>query len=142
MAIVNRIVSVGYFYDEFKRMGRGSQFSYEGLGALYDYLEEVYDGFSYELDVIGLCCEYNEAADADDFLKDYGDDSDFAVKWKDIKRELAEENWDGDEGFPEDDEEQWYFDQSEAEEKFREVVEQYTSVIPIGDGPGFIYVAF
>jgi hypothetical protein len=43
----------------FKMMGRGDNFSYEGLGELYDYLESLHDG-GYELDVIELCCEFAE----------------------------------------------------------------------------------
>jgi hypothetical protein len=46
------------FRDEFQRKGRGARFSYEALGALYDYLVNIDD--AYELDVIGLCCDYTE----------------------------------------------------------------------------------
>jgi len=50
------------FRDAFKRMGRGDQFSYEGLGHLFDYLLQYEEdtGSELELDVIGLCCEYSE----------------------------------------------------------------------------------
>jgi hypothetical protein len=44
--------------EHFSVMGRKSQFSYEALNLLYDYLEENAEG--YELDVIALCCEYSE----------------------------------------------------------------------------------
>jgi hypothetical protein len=47
------------FRDQFHRAGRGDQFSYEGLGLLFDYLEEI--DSDYDLDVIALCCEYSEA---------------------------------------------------------------------------------
>jgi hypothetical protein len=46
------------FRDQFAAHGRGDQFSYEALGLLFDYLEEVAP--EYELDVIALCCEYSE----------------------------------------------------------------------------------
>jgi hypothetical protein len=38
-------------------------FSYEGLGLLYDGLEELASdtGQEYELDVVALCCEFSEA---------------------------------------------------------------------------------
>ena len=44
---------------------RPDNFTYEGLGALYEYLEELSEdtGEDIELDVIALCCnftEYNE----------------------------------------------------------------------------------
>jgi hypothetical protein len=46
------------FRDQFAAHGRKDQFSYEALGVLFDYLEEVAP--EYELDVIELCCEYSE----------------------------------------------------------------------------------
>lgn len=56
------------FRDVFHKMGRGNNFSYEGLGALYDYLDEI--DCDYELDVIGLCCEFTESS-LKDALKEY-----------------------------------------------------------------------
>lgn len=55
-------ISVNDFREEFKRMGRGEQFSYEALGLLFDYLEEweVNGCEELELDVIGLCCDFCE----------------------------------------------------------------------------------
>jgi len=46
------------FYD----CGRGEQFSYEGLEALFKWLEQLESemGEEIEFDVIGLCCEYTE----------------------------------------------------------------------------------
>jgi len=46
------------FRDAFQAHGRGNQFSYEALGLLFDYLEEIDSGL--ELDVVALCCEYFE----------------------------------------------------------------------------------
>jgi hypothetical protein len=46
------------FRTEFEACGRAEQFSYEALGLLFDYLEEIAP--DYELDVIGLCCDYSE----------------------------------------------------------------------------------
>jgi len=42
---------------------RPDNFSYEGLRVLFNYLEgfEESCGEEFELDVIGLCCEYTEA---------------------------------------------------------------------------------
>ena len=50
-------------------MGRHNQFTYDGLNALYTYLEEVNDNF--ELDVIALCCEFTEYQDIEECFKDY-----------------------------------------------------------------------
>lgn len=54
------------FRDAFHAVGRGTQFSYEALGLLFDYFEEMDD--SQELDVVAICCEYNE-----DGFKDIAD---------------------------------------------------------------------
>jgi len=42
-------------------MGR-ENFSYDGLGILFDYLEELESscGEEWELDVVALCCDYSE----------------------------------------------------------------------------------
>ena len=64
------------FIDEFKKMGRENNFSYDGLVALYDYLEMLEDdtGQPYHLDVIALCCEYREFDNLEEFQADYGED--------------------------------------------------------------------
>tara|TARA_R110000751_G_scaffold93146_1_gene181946 strand:+ start:348 stop:650 length:303 start_codon:yes stop_codon:yes gene_type:complete len=63
------------FSDAFQKMGRGKQFSYEGLDALFDYLEMLEDdiGEPIELDVIAICCEYSEYDNLEEFQNDYGD---------------------------------------------------------------------
>jgi predicted ArsR family transcriptional regulator len=55
-------VNFHQFHQAFVDAGRGKQFSYEGLGVLFDYLEQLEDdlGEEIELDVIGLCCEFSE----------------------------------------------------------------------------------
>jgi len=64
------------FRDAFHKMGRGKQFSYDGLTALYDYLEQLGDdiGEEIELDVIALCCKYAEYDSLVEFREDYGED--------------------------------------------------------------------
>ena len=61
------------FEREFKRFERNN-FSYDGLKALFGYLEEYEEGTGeeIELDVIALCCEYMEY----DSLNEYNDDYD------------------------------------------------------------------
>lgn len=61
------------FVDAFTRMGRKDNFSYEALNALFDYLEELEDdrGIEFELDVIGLCCDWNEYDNIESFNHDY-----------------------------------------------------------------------
>jgi len=64
------------FTSAFHRMDRGEQFSYKGLIALYDYLEQYEEdtGEQIELDVIAICCEYAEYESLEEFQEDYGDD--------------------------------------------------------------------
>ena len=50
------------FERAFADFNRQDNFTYEGLGLLFDYLEEYEQdsGQEIELDVIALCCEYAE----------------------------------------------------------------------------------
>ncbi len=52
------------FEQAFKQAGRGEQFSYAALGALFDYFEEYEEstGEQIELDVVAICCEYTESS--------------------------------------------------------------------------------
>jgi hypothetical protein len=65
------ISNVYQFRDAFHSAGRASQFSYEGLELLFNYLEEV--DADYELDVVALCCDYSEDSVAD-IARDYSID--------------------------------------------------------------------
>ena len=68
------------FYDFQKAFQdlRLNSFSYEGLRALFEYLEESEEstGEEMELDVIALCGDYTEYASAEEYAKDYSDDFD------------------------------------------------------------------
>jgi hypothetical protein len=50
------------FRDAFCRMDRKTNFSYDGLEILFDYLEDFENGTGeeIELDVIALCCDFSE----------------------------------------------------------------------------------
>ena len=65
------ISSAGQFRDAFHSMGRAKQFSYDALGLLFDYLDEVDPDM--ELDVIAICCDYAEDT-AEGIAKNYGVD--------------------------------------------------------------------
>ena len=66
-------VSKSDFRDAFHRMNRGVNFSYDGLGALYDFIEEMDEGCGTEseLDVIAYCCEFTEYKSIEDYNTDY-----------------------------------------------------------------------
>lgn len=95
-------VSKHDFRKAFEDYNRQDNFSYEGLDALFDYLEnyEEETDSEIELDVIALCCEFME--ETIDYILDYYDlDSldelqdnttviyvDELENWKDFDREL------------------------------------------------------
>jgi hypothetical protein len=86
------------FTDAFHKMGRGDQFSYEGLIALFYYLEMLEEdiGEPIELDVISLCCEYSEYDNLKEFQNDYGDEYE---SLDDIENDTTLIKIEGEEGF-------------------------------------------
>jgi hypothetical protein len=83
------------FERAFVDAGRKDTFSYDGLNLLFDYFEEYEEscGVEVELDVIALCCEYDEnhwQDIADNYRIDL-DGIDEDAK-KDAVREYLEEN--------------------------------------------------
>ena len=59
------------FHRAFEQL-RPDNFSYDGLNALYDYLEQLEDdmGEEIELDVIAICCDYSEMS-YDEIISEY-----------------------------------------------------------------------
>ena len=74
--IVDTVTSAGQFSDKFNAMGRGKQFSYEALEVLFEYYEELSDslGEPFELDVIGICCDWAEYDSIEDAYETYSED--------------------------------------------------------------------
>ncbi|MEG1506941.1 MAG: hypothetical protein RR478_05550 [Bacilli bacterium] len=69
---MKKIISLDEFKESFKEMGRGNQFSNDGLEALYCYLldcEAIYK-CEIELDVIDLCCNFTEYENLDELKND------------------------------------------------------------------------
>ena len=70
-------------------MDRKQNFSYDGLNALYDYFweyeEEVWEKI--ELDVIGICCEYDEYETAIECASNYFDFEGMTYwdEWKELE---------------------------------------------------------
>jgi hypothetical protein len=60
------------FVDEFRKI-RPDNFSYEGLHALYDYLDDLsYDiGQPIEFDPIAICCDFREYESFKQLQEDY-----------------------------------------------------------------------
>lgn len=73
---MKQTISKSDFRDAFKKCGRGNQFSYDGLGVLFDWLEEIDEscGTESELDPIACCCEFREYNSIKEFQSDYSTD--------------------------------------------------------------------
>lgn len=61
------------FREAFRTL-RPDNFSYAGLGALFNFLEETEEGSGQEMefDCIGICCDFSEYANLKDFQDEYG----------------------------------------------------------------------
>ena len=70
---MKQTVNFNDFTDAFKGHGRENQFTYDGLRALFDYLEGLEESGcdEIELNVIALCCEYTEYENLAEFQNDY-----------------------------------------------------------------------
>jgi hypothetical protein len=66
------------FYDFQKAFQdlRPNNFTYEGLRALFEYLEELEEstGDEIEFDIIALCCDFTEYESVEEYERDYNDD--------------------------------------------------------------------
>jgi hypothetical protein len=79
------------FRDAFHKAGRGEQFSYEGLGFLHRYFEEIEEdtGEEIELDVIAICCDFAEN-DWSTIARDYGIDVEEGNEFDDVLNYLLD----------------------------------------------------
>ena len=57
---MKQTITFSDFRDAFRLLDRAEQFSRPGMQVLYDWLED-FDP-DYEIDVIGLCCEWYESS--------------------------------------------------------------------------------
>lgn len=114
MSIIQGEINVYQFRDAFREI-RPDNFSYAGLGALFEYLDDLSDdiGEPITLDVIALCCEYAEY-ELTELLHDYDDYHD------DIRQIKA-------------DYESGELDDSEAMHEVCEYLSEHTQVIRIDD---------
>ncbi len=79
-------VNNSYFHDAFRHAGRLENFSYAALNLLFEYFEEIESdtGEEIELDVIAICCEYEESSIEDiksDYSLDAELDEDEVIEW-------------------------------------------------------------
>lgn len=87
---MKQTVNVYQFRDAFQKI-RPDNFSYDGLTILFDYLERFEEecGEELELDVIGICCEWDEA-DYQGIAESYGLDNDID-NWLEMDSEERKE---------------------------------------------------
>lgn len=107
------------FIEAFREAGQQDNFSYEGLKALFDYLEDYEDstGEEIKLDVIALCVDYSEWSSIENFLNAHSN------IWRDHWDNLADDY--------EDDEAE------QRREAMLDFIRDYTIVIDV-DGERFI----
>ena len=69
---MKKSVSITDFMDAFEKT-RPSNFTYEGLECLYNYLIDFEQDTNteIELDVIALCCDYSEWDNLEEYKKSY-----------------------------------------------------------------------
>ena len=73
------------FIEAFSKWHGGdykNNFSYEGLDEMYDYFDEIEE---YELDMVGICCNYSEYENLAEIQEQYAD-----IETVDDLRELTE----------------------------------------------------
>lgn len=74
--VLKRTIQSGDLYCLACEMDRGHNFGYKGWHAIGEHLEELSDsiGEDIEIDIIGICCDYSHADNADDFWLQYSGD--------------------------------------------------------------------
>ncbi len=64
------------FHQLFEEYGRGENFSYEGLDALYDFLEDSFETLDIDaIALFALCCDFNEYQNLEEFHTDYDEEN-------------------------------------------------------------------
>lgn len=115
-------VSVYTFRDRFLQSDTyKNNFTYEGLTALYEYLEEYEEstGTEIDFDMIALCCEYSEYDSAWEAMEDRGNKEDMPTV------DIVDENGEG---------KDLVEIQEESEKLALEWLEERTQVIPFEKG--------
>jgi len=83
MAIV-KTYSVGDFIEEMRDYDQ-ADFSREGMELIFDYLSECYSDSSFEMDVIAICCEFQEMTE-DEIRQNYD-----VEDWQEVEDYLNDE---------------------------------------------------
>lgn len=86
-------VTESMFRDQFAAYGRKENFSYEALGLLFAYLEELEQdtGEEMELDVVGICCDFSEDS-LENIAQNYSIDVDDPDDLRDVVMDYLNEH--------------------------------------------------
>jgi hypothetical protein len=84
MAIV-KTFDLHEFISEFRTYGRKDQFSPKGLEVIFNYLSDCYSDSSFEMDVIAICCEFQELTE-EEIRQNYD-----IEEWQEIEDYLNDE---------------------------------------------------
>jgi len=84
-------VTESIFRDRFQSI-RPDNFSYEALGLLFDYFDDMADDTDFELDVIAICLDYEES-DAGDIRSNYDLDEEDYSDYESVKEWLEEQTF-------------------------------------------------
>ena len=81
-------VTFSDFHDRFRNMDRLQGWTYDGLRAMFDYLEEYEDstGEQVALDVIAICCDFSEYDSIEELQGDYSTEYE---TWDDVASETT-----------------------------------------------------
>ena len=73
--MIVKTLSAYDFRTEFAHMGRQENFSYNGLTALFEYIQECYtEDNPFEMDVIALCVQFTQYNNLEECLQEIGND--------------------------------------------------------------------
>ena len=89
---MKQTINLYQFRDAFYNMDRKENFSYEGLELLFDMFEEIDENM--ELDVIAICCDYNEES-WEDIANNYSidlDDCEDDEEKREVIKDYLEDN--------------------------------------------------
>ncbi|MFW6130312.1 MAG: hypothetical protein ACOC56_03935 [Atribacterota bacterium] len=131
-------------FEDFNRLETdktGGNFTRAGLRALFEYLNNSSEdtGENIKLDVIGLCCEFSEYKNLNEYLNDYYTTDEINEKYKEIQKEFLEESDEYTKENYNDSDLREYF-----KEKLEEEISEKTSLIKISKDldDGFIIENF
>jgi hypothetical protein len=89
---MKQTITESRFHEAFHNAGRADQFSRAARSALFEYLEGCEaGGEEMELDVVAICCDFSEHANAIEWAKDYFGDNDATLSGLGLGADASED---------------------------------------------------